>query len=393
MTLQNKIIFILFATVFASAQNVEDLSFGTDSTFEIVTWNIEWFPKNGQTTLDYVTEIIQALEVDIFAIQEVDDTTMLNDMLENLYPYRAYYESSWFAGLAYLYNSNVVEINDIYEIYTSYPYWSPFPRSPMVMDCDVNGENVIVINNHYKCCGNGYLDLSDPDDEETRRHTASTLLKEYIDTHFPDKNVIVLGDLNDILTDSPTNNVFQMFLDDADNYRFADMDIAEGSSENWSYPTWPSHIDHLLITNELFDEFAGDDSDIQTIKIDEHLDGGWYEYDQNVSDHRPVGWKFPIFSDLSIDEKLAPQSFEMHPSYPNPFNPVTTIQFSVETRLIASLCIYDISGRLVETIIDNKLVSGDYSVSWNAENQPSGIYFAQLRTGRNVNTQKLMLLK
>ena len=393
MTLQNKIIFILFATVFASAQNVEDLSFGTDSTFEIITWNIEWFPKNGQTTVDYVTEIIQALEVDIFAIQEVDDTTMLNDMLENLYPYRAYYESSWFAGLAYLYNSDVVEINDIYEIYTSYPYWSPFPRSPMVMDCDVNGENVIVINNHFKCCGTGYLDLSDPDDEETRRHTASTLLKEYIDTHFPDKNVIVLGDLNDILTDSPTNNVFQMFLNDADNYRFADMDIAEGSSGNWSYPTWPSHIDHILITNELFDEIESDISVVQTIKIDEYLDGSWYEYDQNVSDHRPVGWKFPIFSDLSIDEKLAPQSFEVLQSYPNPFNPKTVISYQLSESSDLTVQIFDIKGRLIKTLTDGYAEPGSYEIEWNAESHPSGIYFAQLRVGRIVNTKKLMLLK
>ena len=69
------IVFILMANLFS--QDLEDLDFGTDSTFEILTWNIEWFPKNGQATVGYVTEIIEALDVDVLAIQEVDNTNML----------------------------------------------------------------------------------------------------------------------------------------------------------------------------------------------------------------------------------------------------------------------------------------------------------------------------
>ena len=296
-------IFIFFIPAILIAQDFEDLDFGTDSTFEVLTWNIEWFPKNGQTTVDYVSEIIQALDIDVLAIQEVDNTDMFDQMLEELTQYEGYYESAWFAGLAYIYKTDVVEINDMYEIYTTSPYWSPFPRSPMVMDMNFMGENIIIINNHFKCCGDGYLDLGDSGDEETRRYIASNLLKQYIDTNFSNDNVMVLGDLNDILTDDPENNVFQMILDDTENYLFADMEIAEGPSSGWSYPTWPSHIDHILITNELFDELENDASDIQTVKIDEYFDGGWYQYDQNVSDHRPVALKLQ-FNDESIVEYM-----------------------------------------------------------------------------------------
>ena len=111
--------------------------------------------------------------------------------------------------------------------------------------------------------------------------------------------MIVLGDLNDILTDAMANNVFQMIINDNENYLFADMEIAEGSSVDWSYPTWPSHIDHILITNELFDEL--ENANIQTIKIDEYLDGGWYEYDQNISDHRPVALKLDFETSIVGD--------------------------------------------------------------------------------------------
>ena len=302
----NKSDIVIYAALFLfsvnlSAQDFDELEFGTDSTFEILTWNIEWFPKNGQITVDYVTQIIQALEIDVLAIQEVDDTDMFDQMLQNLTDYEGYYESAWFAGLAYIYKTDVVEINEIYEIYTTSPYWSPFPRSPMVMDMTYLGENILIINNHFKCCGDGYLDLDDPDDEETRRYLASNLLKEYIDTHFLNNNVIVLGDLNDILTDDTENNVFQMILNDSENYLFADMEIATGNSSEWSYPWLPSHIDHILITNELFNAFGNESSTVQTIKIEEFMDGGFDEYYENISDHRPVALKLEFISQSEGD--------------------------------------------------------------------------------------------
>ena len=286
-------LFILSMSIFtyASAQDLDDLNFGTDETFEVMTWNIEWFPKNDQITVDYVTQIIQALDIDILAIQEVDDTDIFDQMLNGLPEYTGYLESAWFAGLAYIYKMDVIEINDIYEIYITSPYWSAFPRSPMVMDLNFMGENLFIINNHFKCCGDGIMDLDDLGDEETRRYTASNLLKEYIDTNLPNENVIVLGDLNDILTDAVANNVFQMIINDTENYLFADMEIAEGSSADWSYPWWPSHIDHILITNELFDEFVNSSSTVQTIKIDEYMEGGFDDYYENISDHRPVALK------------------------------------------------------------------------------------------------------
>ena len=83
-------------------------------------------------------------------------------------------------------------------------------------------------------------------------------------------------------------NVFQNFINDSTNYKFVDMDIANGSSGNWSYPGWPSHLDHILITNELFDEFDNTGSTVQTIHIEDYFKEGWSDYEKYVSDHRPV---------------------------------------------------------------------------------------------------------
>ena len=93
--------------------------------------------------------------------------------------------------------------------------------------------------------------------------------------------------LNDELNDDGVN-VFQNFIDDSINYMFVDMDIANGPSTNWSYPGRPSHLDHILISNELFDEFYNAGSTVQTIPAEDYLEGGWSDYEKYVSDHRPV---------------------------------------------------------------------------------------------------------
>ena len=299
MIIRYKITRIIFLYTFLMAQNLDDLSFGDYNSLDIATWNIEWFPKNDQITVDYVTEIISLLDFDILSIQELDDTSMFNQMLESLPEYSGYYESNWFAGLAFIYKNDIVEINDIYEIYTTSPYWNAFPRSPMVMDFNFMGENYFIINNHFKCCGDGILDYDDPSDEENRRYTAINLIKDYIDNNLFNNNVIVLGDLNDDIAEGPAHNVFQEILEDSNHYLFVDLPIAEGNSSDWSFPNWPSHLDHILITNEIFDEYNS--LEVNTIKIDEYLEGGWNQYDQNISDHRPVAMKILFVNIPSYD--------------------------------------------------------------------------------------------
>jgi endonuclease/exonuclease/phosphatase family metal-dependent hydrolase len=384
---QTQILFcIIFLGSSSISQTIEDLSFGTDTTFEVMTWNIEWFPKNGQITIDYVIDIVEALEIDLLAIQEVDDISAFEQMLENLEFYEGYLESVWFAGLAYIYNTDVLQVNDIYEIYTTSPYWSPFPRSPMVMDLNYENDRIIVINNHFKCCGDGILDITNPDDEETRRYYASNLLKEYIDEHFPNDNVIVLGDLNDALSDDNLNNVFQLILYDVEDYLFTDFEIAMGDISEWSYPTWPSHLDHILITNELFDDFGNGSSFISTIKIDEYLTGGWWEYEENISDHRPVALKLDMISNTGYNDLTITTTY--FNTYPNPFSSETTLscKFPNEEQAIE---ITNIRGQVV---FSAKIPDGVNSISWNAEGFPAGIYLAKLKSNNIVLATLILTL-
>lgn len=383
------IILVLFiSTSNLFGQSLKDVTFGSDETLDILTWNIEWFPKNGQTTVDSVALIIKSLDVDLLALQEIKDTVMFKTMLAGLEGYEGYLESSWFAGLAYIYKTATVEINKIYEIYTSQPYWSPFPRSPMVMEMTFKNEDFIIINNHFKCCGDGILNINDPDDEENRRLTASILLKEYIDLNFDDDNVIILGDLNDLLEDDFANNVFDPFINDYENYLFVDMAIAYGSISEWSYPNWPSHLDHILITDDLFDEFENDSSEVRTIIIDNYMDGFW-QYDANISDHRPVALRLKTNPNtFGLDET---EHFQQKLTiFPNPSKGMTTISF--ETKSSKELIeIFNISGQRIRHF--NTSI-GQNTIKWNAEDLPGGFYYVALKNNmRVVSIRKLVIIE
>lgn len=390
--MKHVLMFVLMLTATAAlAQDFAELEFGTNTTFEVMTWNIEWFPKNGQTTVNDVRQIIEALDVDLIAMQELDDRDEFDGMMDELADYVGYHESGYFAGLAYIYNPSTVSVNNIFEIYTSQPYWNAFPRSPVVMDLEFQGERIYVINNHFKCCGDGVLEYGDSGDEEYRRYMASDLLKQYIDNNLADAKVVVLGDLNDILTDSPSNNVFQMFLDDPENYRFADMAIAQGISADWSYPTWPSHLDHILVSNELFEALEHENSTVACLRLDDIYPGGWWDYDGDVSDHRPVAMKLD-FSGAVAADLPGPMQVSLS-SAPNPFNPRTEISYVLPEGGFVDLSIFDARGRLVEVLVQTSLEAGEHKVAWQAPRRASGLYFARISTGGATSVHKMMLMK
>ena len=67
--------------------------------------------------------------------------------------------------------------------------------------------------------------------------------------------------------------------------------------------------------------------------------------------------------------------FDVMPNYPNPFNPVTSINYQLPVTSRVNLTVYDITGRLVTTLVDKIQGSGIYKATWNADNFASGIYF------------------
>jgi len=88
-----------------------------------------------------------------------------------------------------------------------------------------------------------------------------------------------------------------------------------------------------------------------------------------------------------------PTMFELSAAYPNPFNPTTSINLHVPMEGDVNVQVYDLSGRVVSTLLTGVQAQGDYNLTWNASEQASGMYLVRAETADNVAVQKILLLK
>lgn len=278
-------------TVVVPETSFDEYVYGQDETLEIVTWNLENFAKQDQTTVDYLVRLIEASDVDVIALQEIQDLTWFRRLTDGLDGWSGYRGTGAYddLNLAYIYKTAVVGSSPYFTQILDDEY--ALPRAPLVMEFEFDGVPVVVINNHYKCCGDNIIDEGNYRDEETRRRNASLLLESYCDAVYADAKVILVGDLNDELTDAPASNVFANFLDDPEHWRFADLDIAEDETALWSYPGYPSHIDHVLVNEHMIDDLEAAGTEVMVLPLYEAL-GGMKQYDDNISDHLPVMLRF-----------------------------------------------------------------------------------------------------
>jgi len=293
----------------APTNNIPEMSnvssIGDSNKIEIVTWNIEHFPKADYTT-EYVKAIIEGLDADIYMLQEIQSRDKFATMLSEMDDYNYYLQTNSIGlNLAVIYNNAYINIKSTIELFTEDDegYFASRPPLLVNLEWQNNGikKDLSVINVHYKCCGDNVISyVPDADgkwDDEYRRLKASELLERYISDNLSDKNVIVAGDFNDAIDEVDSTNVFLPYIVKPSEYKFADMDIALGDAINWSWQGWSSsypaiHFDHILINANLFDEL--DNSGVvDVIKLEEYFNDGSSEYDKNVSDHRPV---YLIFS-------------------------------------------------------------------------------------------------
>ena len=262
---------------------------GTDTTLDIATWNLENYAKNGSTTVELVRQAMLGMDADIIALQEIEYSTGFRDLYRGIEGWDGYRAdgASYDINLAFLYKtSGSLEVTNIYEILGE--YGREFPRTPLVLEGTFNDHPFVVIDNHLKCCGDNELDEGNAWDEETRRRDACLLLQQYAADNYADRAVVIVGDFNDEVTDNGSSNVFANFLNDTQGWRIADLAIAEDNTALWSYPGWPSHLDHVIISSPMFAAFEDPAATIRVVPLHEFSSGGWGGYDRDISDHLPV---------------------------------------------------------------------------------------------------------
>ena len=118
--------------------------------------------------------------------------------------------------------------------------------------------------------------------------------------------------------------------------------------------------------------------------------------DQQWNNPREWAWTWignqSTIADVDDNDVVA-KEFALHHNYPNPFNPVTNIKFSIPEDQIVSLKVYNLSGQIIQTLVEGKQIAGTHSVQWNASSSASGVYFYRLQAGDRSVTQKMILVK
>ena len=110
-----------------------------------------------------------------------------------------------------------------------------------------------------------------------------------------------------------------------------------------------------------------------------HIDEIWYN-------ETPTGMT------ISDDAPIASR-YELGQNYPNPFNPITHIRFNIPETGNTKLTVFNIMGEAVANLIDGVVSAGAHTVSWNAANMPTGVYFYRMESGNFTQTRKLLLVK
>lgn len=183
--------------------------------------------------------------------------------------------------------------------------------------------------------------------------------------------------------------------------------LTKDLSQEWDGTSWIN----------LFRKTFSYDADGNTIEIlsTKWKNNSWQLYNDDISFYDSFGRLHEFYgsqlnafyglfiTDISTEENQIVNKFYLSQNFPNPFNPSTTIEYTIPTSSpltkgrteegFVTLKVYDVLGREVATLVNRKQSPGSYSVKFDASNLPSGIYFYTLRAGEFAQTKKMILLE
>ena len=150
---------------------------------------------------------------------------------------------------------------------------------------------------------------------------------------------------------------------------------------------WPAGSPFGQFNQHVFSlgAFSGQDVRIGFRYYLNALQNGYYVHLDDVSIE-------PVASVTLLNPGL-PDGFVLSQNYPNPFNPLTTVQFSIPKESLVRLSVFTTLGQEVATLVSAELSAGEYSATWDAAGQPSGVYFYRLTAGTHTATRRMILLR
>ena len=388
---------IVFSTQTIFAQNFNRLSFqdiSKDSTFDVVTWNIEWFgseefgPEDLDLQMNNVIKFIDTIDADLYAFQEIEDKVRFFALRDSLEDYSGFFASyTQTQKTAYLFKESLVDSLDsgLLEAEQMETNWAG-GRFPLFFEFDVTISNQILRVFSYNLHAKAFADQN----SYNQRRNAANSLKEYLDRARPNASVLILGDFNDMLTSSTFEDEpspYDIFVQD-DFYLPLTKSLEEEGKASYLDEEFRSFIDHIIVTNVLKNIYL--ESSVQVAPIN-YIEN----FTTTTSDHAPVWSRFNFTQSFEDIYEELPEEFAVGPNYPNPFNPTTTIPFELDEPSEVTGRVYDIMGRQIAVLANQEeFPAGDHTLQFNASGLTSGIYILRIELNSGENrTQKITLIK
>ncbi len=364
-------------------------------SLDIATWNIEWFgaSTNGPTNIslqaENVKRMIGLIDADLFAFQEIADLNQFYALVNDLPGYKGFHSPFTSGGsgtkqhLAFLYRTAVLDSVTARAMLLSPSNPSNFwasGRMPylFVANATIQGQSrqIHFVNIHAKANESG----SSAQTAYDRRLRDVNVLKDTLDQYYNHVPLVMLGDYNDdvdftVASISSTLSTYHRFTEDSERYRVTTRPLSDAGLR--SYITMDNVIDHITITDELFDSHLAESARI-VIPFNFIPD-----FRTTTSDHMPVKTRLYFQAPLSTPLP-SPTRIDV---YPNPTLGTVSIKSLGAGSLHLSM--FGLDGRLLTTANGNAEELSQV-ITNHLQNSKPGMYVLRLQQAGEVKIIKLI---
>lgn len=383
------------------------LNISKEYTFDLAAWNLEWFGSEGNGPRDEALQMANAvqtmteIDADVFILEEITSLDAFDNLVSSLESYEGVCspavsgsgDPEFAQRVCFVYKSKTVKMVALKPLLEGTPVISDYPESfdrfwasgrlPALFVCDVQIDGVSrrlhVIGVHARANRNN------PDERElvyNMRMRDLEVLKDSLDLHFSLASIIMAGDFNDDVDETVvtgfTKSTYSDFVSDTDNYKVLSKELSDNKEK--SYLGYDNVIDHVMVSNELFDSVLEDGTQLQLPFV--NIDG----YPDNTSDHLPLLSRFMLKPVLTAKAYSELDSVLI---YPNPTGGNLKIGFDNMLEGSFKLELFNIKGELIGRFEDD-LNRVEKKLSKVLAKQSAGIYVIKILEGKTYKTYKVV---
>jgi endonuclease/exonuclease/phosphatase family metal-dependent hydrolase len=407
-------------------------SWPKEDTFDIATYNLSFFgsdvigsdgkefgPVNDPLQIENVAKVMNKLNADVYALQEVSDDPSIDILIQKININGKTYDkvicTSWSYSwrlpdpkfppqkLVVLYNTQTTSVKstkvlfkEVYDqildntlVLPNYPgtdtpqenddsFFSS-GRLPFVVELETNiggiKKDITLIDLHARAnSGTQVIKYN-------QRKYDTEYLKDALDAQYPDSNLILLGDFNDDVKawvgNASTPSSYQNFVEDTSNYDALTLGISQAGAVTYLNFTPPSFLDHIMISNELSDQYIANSIRVYDPRND------ILNYTETTSDHAPVIARFELKKDVLSTPDFGKNKYFVK-AYPNPATDVLNFDIKTTQGRDLKIRLYDFNGRAIGNPISVKNESEVSTAVVAVGNLVSGVYFYTVTENNKV---------